>query len=265
MQENTKDRIFLDGELPDSEEEYQNDNHKDISSDIAELVIEIGEDPEIKNERLQSIYEKLQEIYAAGNRHSYSVLSSKIREEIENDEKYSIQVLQQNMEMFSHIMQKNASKTDKKVKMSFDKLYDHVMLECDRNLYIYRIQNEISKKQKELSKQQKLISKKQKELSKKHSEVTNQVASTIKDIRKLYADLIGIISIFVAIFALITVNANISFKLTTYNMNEIFKGIIIINLVVVGCIVVLLGAVRLLIINNLTKTNPKQKNKSRRN
>lgn len=258
MQENTKDRIFLDGELPNSEEECENNNHKDISGDIAKLVIQIGEDPEIRNDRLQYIYERLQEIYIVGNRHSYSVLSSAIREEIETNEKYSIRVLQQNMEMFYHIMQKNAPKTDAKVKMSFEKLYDHVMLECDRNLYIYKIKDEISEKQNELSKQQKSILEKQ-------DEVTDQVASTIKDIRKLYADLIGIISIFVAIFALITVNANISFKLTTYNMNEIFKGIIIINLVVVVCIVVLLGAVRLLIINNLTKTNPKPKNKSRRN
>lgn len=263
MQENTKGKIFLDGDLPESEEgseseECQNDNNKNISRDIAALVIQMGEDPEIKNEQLQFIYEKLQEIYAAGNRHSYSVLSSTIREEIETNEKYSIQALKENMGMFSQIMQKNAPKTNEKVKMSFEKLYDHVMLECDRNLYIYKIKDEISEKQNELSKQQKSILEKQ-------DEVTDQVASTIKDIRKLYADLIGIISIFVAIFALITVNANISFKLTTYNMNEIFKGIIIINLVVVVCIVVLLGAVRLLIINNLTKTNPKPKNKSRRN
>ena len=263
MQENTKGKIFLDGDLPESEEgseseECQNDNHKNISRDMAALVIQMGEDPEIKNEQLQFIYEKLQEIYAAGNRHSYSVLSSAIREEIETNEKYSIQALKENMGMFSQIMQKNAPKTNEKVKMSFDKLYDHVMLECDRNLYIYKIKNEISE-------QHKLISEKQKELTIKHGEVTDQVASTIKDIRKLYADLIGIISIFVAIFALITVNVNISFKLTTYNMNEIFTGIMIMNAVVVICIVALLIAVRLLIINNLTKTNPKPKNKRCRN
>ena len=165
------------------------------------------------------------------------------------------------MEMFYHIMQKNADKTDEKVKMSFEKLYDHVMLECDRNLYIYKIRDEISEKQIELSKQQNIISEKQDELSGKQDdlietqdEVKEQVESAIKDIRKLYADLIGIVSIFVAIFALITVNANIAFKLTTTNMNEIFFGIIAMNIFVVICIVILLYAVRKMIIDKLTET-----------
>ena len=64
--------------------------------------------------------------------------------------------------------------------------------------------------------------------------------------------MISIISVFVAIFALITVNANISFKLTTYNMNEVFWGIIVVNIFVMLCIIALLLAVRLLIINKLT-------------
>ncbi|MFR4030534.1 MAG: hypothetical protein ACLTZA_02720 [Anaerostipes sp.] len=83
--------------------------------------------------------------------------------------------------------------------------------------------------------------------------VEKQVKSAVMDIKKLYADLIGIVSIFVAIFALITVNANIAFKLTTTNMNEIFWGIIVMNVFVVLCIIALLGAVRKLIIDKLTE------------
>lgn len=83
--------------------------------------------------------------------------------------------------------------------------------------------------------------------------VKEKVDSAVKDIKKLYADLIGIVSIFVAIFALITVNANIAFKLTTTNMNEIFFGIIIMNVFVVVCIIALLYAVRKLIIDKLTE------------
>ena len=260
MQENIKDDIFLDGDMPEQEKESKNSSRKDISKDIAELVIEIGEDPKIANTRLEYIYNELKAIYTKGNRHSYSILSSSIRERVESESEYSIQILQQNMEMFYHIMQKNADKTDEKVKMSFEKLYDHVMLECDRNLYIYKIRDEISEKQIELSKQQNIISEKQDELSGKQDdlietqdEVKEQVESAIKDIRKLYADLIGIVSIFVAIFALITVNANIAFKLTTTNMNEIFWGIIVMNVFVVLCIIALLGAVRKLIIDKLTE------------
>lgn len=240
MQENIKDDIFLDGDMPEQEKQNKNSSRKDISKDIAELVIEIGEDPKIANTRLEYIYNELKAIYTDGNRHSYSVLSSSIRERVESESEYSIQILQQNMEMFYHIMQKNADKTDEKVKMSFEKLYDHVMLECDRNLYIYKIRDEISEKQDDLTKTQ--------------NEVKEQVESAIKDIRKLYADLIGIVSIFVAIFALITVNANIAFKLTTTNMNEIFFGIIFMNVFVVICIVILLIAVRKLIIDKLTDT-----------
>ena len=44
MQENTKDDIFLDGDMPEQEKESKNSSRKDISKDIAELVIEIGED-----------------------------------------------------------------------------------------------------------------------------------------------------------------------------------------------------------------------------
>ena len=83
--------------------------------------------------------------------------------------------------------------------------------------------------------------------------VEKQVKSAVMDIKKLYADLIGIVSIFVAIFALITVNANIAFKLTTANMNEIFWEIIVMNVFVVLCIIALLGAVRKLIIDKLTE------------
>ena len=131
-------------------------------------------------------------------------------------------------------MQKNLrdDKADKSIESSFNKLYDHVMLECNRMGYIAEISND-------LKMQQDIVEK--------------QVKSAVMDIKKLYADLIGIVSIFVAIFALITVNANIAFKLTTTNMNEIFWGIIVMNVFVVLCIIALLGAVRKLIIDKLTE------------
>ena len=142
--------------------------------------------------------------------------------------------LQQNMDAFLQLVQKNLrdDKADKSIESSFNKLYDHVMLECNRMGYIAEISND-------LKMQQDIVEK--------------QVKSAVMDIKKLYADLIGIVSIFVAIFALITVNANIAFKLTTTNMNEIFWGIIVMNVFVVLCIIALLGAVRKLIIDKLTE------------
>lgn len=80
-----------------------------------------------------------------------------------------------------------------------------------------------------------------------------------KNINGLYANIISIISVFVAIFALITVNANITFTLTTQNMYDVFWGIVKINIFVVICIIAMLGATRILIINPLLGKSKKKK------
>lgn len=80
-----------------------------------------------------------------------------------------------------------------------------------------------------------------------------------KNVNGLYANMISIISVFVAIFALITVNANITFELTQQNMCNVFWGIIVVNVFVVICIVILLGATRILIINPLLGKSKKKK------
>ena len=90
------------------------------------------------------------------------------------------------------------------------------------------------------------------DLEEKYNEVN-------KNINGLYANIISIISVFVAIFALITVNANITFTLTTQNMYDVFWGIVKINIFVVICIIVMLGATRMLIINPLLGKSKKKK------
>ena len=90
------------------------------------------------------------------------------------------------------------------------------------------------------------------DLEEKYNEVN-------KNINGLYANIISIISVFVAIFALITVNANITFTLTTQNMYDVFWGIVKINIFVVICIIAMLGATRILIINPLLGKSKKKK------
>lgn len=90
------------------------------------------------------------------------------------------------------------------------------------------------------------------DLEEKYNEVN-------KNINGLYANIISIISVFVAIFALITVNANITFTLTTQNMYDVFWGIVKINVFVVICIIAMLGATRILIINPLLGKSKKKK------
>nr|DAI42857.1 MAG TPA: hypothetical protein [Caudoviricetes sp.] len=221
MYEANDDNIFLDGEDFNNDNKTRNydENDYSVSTEIAHMVIEIANDKDVRGNNLQFIYYRLYDLYSKGNRHSYSVISAAI---------------QQNMDAFLQLVQKNLrdDKADKSIESSFNKLYDHVMLECNRMGYIAEISND-------LKMQQDIVEK--------------QVKSAVMDIKKLYADLIGIVSIFVAIFALITVNANIAFKLTTTNMNEIFWGIIVMNVFVVLCIIALLGAVRKLIIDKLTE------------
>lgn len=235
MYEANDDNIFLDGEDFNNDNKTRNydENDYSVSTEIAHMVIEIANDKDVRGNNLQFIYYRLYDLYSKGNRHSYSVISAAIQQNMKEETGFIIR-LQQNMDAFLQLVQKNLrdDKADKSIESSFNKLYDHVMLECNRMGYIAEISND-------LKMQQDIVEK--------------QVKSAVMDIKKLYADLIGIVSIFVAIFALITVNANIAFKLTTANMNEIFCGIIVMNVFVVLCIIALLGAVRKLIIDKLTE------------
>ena len=88
--------------------------------------------------------------------------------------------------------------------------------------------------------------------------LSNEIASMRENVNGLYANLISIISVFVAIFALITVNANIAFELTKENMRDVFWGIIVSNLFVIVCIITLLIATKLIIIDPIIKRKKKK-------
>lgn len=235
MCEDNYTNVFLDSGVSNNNTTTQNQNTggPTPSMEIADLIVQIANIQGTNRNNLQHIYNQLYEIYAAENRHSYSTISYAIQESMIRDTAF-ISNLQVNMEALLQLVERNISSEEMNpnIGASFKKLYDHVMLECNRMGYISKINGDLKKQQ---------------------AIVETQVNSAVQDLKKLYADLIGIISIFVAIFALITVNANIAFKLTTTNMNEIFWGIIFMNVFVVICILALLGGVRILIINKLTK------------
>ena len=75
-------------------------------------------------------------MYSKGNRHSYSVISAAIQQNMKEETGFIIR-LQQNMDAFLQLVQKNLrdDKADKSIESSFNKLYDHVMLECNRMGY----------------------------------------------------------------------------------------------------------------------------------
>lgn len=91
-----------------------------------------------------------------------------------------------------------------------------------------------------------------------YKDLLEKIETIDKNVTSIYANIISIISVFVAIFALITVNANIAFELTKENMCDVFRGIIAVNIFVVVCIIALLIATRLIIINPIINGKKKK-------
>lgn len=92
-----------------------------------------------------------------------------------------------------------------------------------------------------------------------YEELNEKYEKVNLNVNGIYVNIISMMSIFVAIFSLITVNANIVFELTTQNMPDVFWGIIKINVFVVVCILILLVGVRLIIINPMLAKKKKTK------
>lgn len=84
-----------------------------------------------------------------------------------------------------------------------------------------------------------------------YHDLYTRVEDISQNVNALYVNIISLMSVFVAIFALITVNANIAFELTTENMADVFWGIIKINIFVILCILVLLWGTRKILIEPL--------------
>lgn len=124
--------------------------------------------------------------------------------------------------------------------------------------YCY-IEEEMSNK--DVSDMRKVVTEETINVKDTYNDLTEKYEKVSKNVNGLYANIISIIAVFVAIFALITVNANITFKLTTENMYDVFWGIVKMNVFVVICIIAMLGATRILIINPLIKEKKKKKDK----
>lgn len=87
----------------------------------------------------------------------------------------------------------------------------------------------------------------------KYNELSKEIENSQKQLKSIYANIISIMSIFVSIFALITVNGNIVFSITQENLTNYISGIILVNIFVIICIISLLLAIKFLIINGLNK------------
>lgn len=88
----------------------------------------------------------------------------------------------------------------------------------------------------------------------KYDNLTKQIDNSQEQLKSIYANIISLMSIFVSIFALITINSNIIFKITQENLDNVFWGIIRVNIFVVCCILALLIGVRYIILGCLSKS-----------
>lgn len=191
---------------------------------------------------LEGIFLKLEEIYSDGQfRHYYSDIYSIITDVDSDPEKGNLDILSQNL---LYIKENEIEDLSENTKHSIRKLYDHANLDISRINYIKSLQSRNISKEKE-------ILELQKQIQEKHDALDSTVKSTRKDLGELYANILTIMGIFVAVFAFIAVNSNITFQLTQENQVDVFWGIVKINIFVAVCIIALVISLKLFVIKPL--------------
>ena len=195
-------------------------------------------------EKFKIIVHFLDIIYKVGDfRHYYSDIYSIITSIDKDPSKGNLEILSQNI---TYIKDHLDDKLCENTKNSIRKLYDHANLDIARINYIKALQD------RNLSREQEIISL-QNKLNTKHEELSGSFEKMENDIKDLYANILTLMGIFVAVFAFIAVNSNITFELTQSNQADIFWGIVEINVFVAICIIVLLFTLKLFIIKPLKK------------
>ena len=195
-------------------------------------------------EKFKIIVHFLDIIYKDGDfRHYYSDIYSIITSIDKDPSKGNLEILSQNI---SYIKDHLDDKLCENTQNSIRKLYDHANLDIARINYIKALQD------RNLSREQEIISL-QNKLNTKHEELSGSFEKMENDIKDLYANILTLMGIFVAVFAFIAVNSNITFELTQSNQADIFWGIVEINVFVAICIIVLLFTLKLFIIKPLKK------------
>ena len=164
-------------------------------------------------EKFKIIVHFLDIIYKDGDfRHYYSDIYSIITSIDKDPSKGNLEILSQNI---SYIKDHLDDKLCENTKNSIRKLYDHANLDIARINYIKALQD------RNLSREQEIISL-QNKLNTKHEELSGSFEKMENDIKDLYANILTLMGIFVAVFAFIAVNSNITFELTQSNQADIF-------------------------------------------
>lgn len=83
--------------------------------------------------------------------------------------------------------------------------------------------------------------------------VKEQVDNANQNINKIYIDIISLMSVFVAIIALIITNADIVLKITESNIKKYLLDIVLVNLSVCICLAVFVILIRFIVLKPLSK------------
>ena len=194
--------------------------------------------------KFKLIIQLLDIIYSNGEfRHYYSDIYSIITSIDQDPSKGNLEILSQNI---SYIKDHLDTELCENTKNSIRKLYDHANLDIARINYIKTLQSQNLSREKEILALQETI-------SSKHGELSDSFERMEHDIKDLYANILTLMGIFVAVFAFIAVNSNITFELTKSNQSNIFWGIVVINIFVAVCIIALLFTLKFFIIRPLKK------------
>lgn len=83
--------------------------------------------------------------------------------------------------------------------------------------------------------------------------VRDQIKGLEDDVNKIYSNFISLMSIFVAVFSLVLVNANIVFKITEQNIENFTRSVVIVNLSVCVCITIFVVLIRLIVLKPINR------------
>lgn len=83
--------------------------------------------------------------------------------------------------------------------------------------------------------------------------VKEQVDNANQNINKIYIDIISLMSVFVAIIALIITNADIVLKITESNIKNYLLDIVLVNLSVCICLAIFVVLIRFIVLKPLSK------------
>lgn len=92
-------------------------------------------------------------------------------------------------------------------------------------------------------------------------DIKEEIGRVKEQVGRIYVDLISLMSIFVAVFSLISVNSNIVMKITEENIHNVILTTAIVNISVCACLCLFILLIRLIVFIPIKEKKIKEKKK----